>query len=36
MIRTDLTNEEYHAHPAISSSDVKAAAKSLAHWKGGK
>ena len=34
MIRTDLTNEEYHAHPAISSSDVKAAAKSLAHWKG--
>ena len=34
MIRTDLTNEQYHAHHAISSSDVKAAAKSLAHWKG--
>lgn len=34
MIRTDLTNEQYHAHPAISSSSVKAAAKSLAHWKG--
>lgn len=34
MIRTDLSNEEYHAHHAISSSDVKAAAKSLAHWKG--
>jgi exodeoxyribonuclease VIII len=33
MIR-DMTNEEYHAHPNISSSDVKAvAAKSLAHWK---
>lgn len=33
MIR-DLTNKEYHAHPAISSSDVKlVAAKSLAHWK---
>jgi len=31
----DLTNEEYHAHPAISSSDVKAVYKtSLAHWKG--
>lgn len=34
MIRKDMTNEEYHAHHAISSSDVKAAAKSLAHWKG--
>ena len=34
MIRTDLTNEEYHAMPDISSSAVKAAAKSLAHWKG--
>jgi hypothetical protein len=31
----DLTNKEYHAHPAISSSDVKAVhTKSLAHWKG--
>ena len=29
-----MPNEEYHAHPAISSSDVKAVAgKSLAHWK---
>jgi hypothetical protein len=34
VIRTDLTNEQYHAHHAISSSDVKAAARSLAHWKG--
>jgi len=34
MIR-ELSNADYHAHPAISSSDVKAvAAKSLAHWKG--
>jgi hypothetical protein len=34
MNRT-LTNEQYHAHPAISSSDVKAVYKtSLAHWKG--
>lgn len=34
-MRTDLTNEQYHAHPAISSSDVKAVFKtSLAHWKG--
>ena len=34
-MRTDLTNKEYHAHPAISSSDVKAVhTKSLAHWKG--
>jgi len=33
MIR-DLTNQEYHQHPAISSSDVKmVAAKSLAHWR---
>jgi len=33
MIR-DLTNKEYHQHPAISSSDVKmVAAKSLAHWR---
>ncbi len=31
----DLTNKEYHAHTAISSSDVKAVhTKSLAHWKG--
>lgn len=34
-MRTDLTNEQYHAHPAISSSDVKAVhTKSLAHWRG--
>ena len=33
-MRTDLTNEEYHAHDAISSSDVKLVhTKSLAHWK---
>jgi hypothetical protein len=33
-MRTDLTNEQYHAHHAISSSDVKAVyGKSLAHWK---
>jgi hypothetical protein len=33
-MRTDLSNGEYHAHPAISSSDVKAVyGKSLAHWK---
>jgi hypothetical protein len=33
-MRTDLSNSEYHAHDAISSSDVKmVAAKSLAHWK---
>ena len=31
----EMTNEEYHAHPALSSSDIKAvASKSLAHWKG--
>lgn len=31
----EISNEEYHAHPALSSSDVKAvASKSLAHWKG--
>ena len=31
----DMTNEDYHARPVISSSDVKAvASKSLAHWKG--
>lgn len=31
----DLSNEDYHARPEISSSDVKAvASKSLAHWKG--
>jgi exodeoxyribonuclease VIII len=30
-----LSNEDYHARPEISSSDVKAvASKSLAHWKG--
>ena len=34
MIRSDMTNEQYHAHHALSSSDIKAAAKSLAHWKG--
>ena len=29
-----MTNEEYHAHPAISSSDVKAVAStSLLHWR---
>lgn len=34
MITTDLTNEQYHAHDAISSSDVKAVAStSLLHWK---
>jgi exodeoxyribonuclease VIII len=34
-MRTDLDNQSYHAHPAISSSDVKAVYKtSLAHWKG--
>jgi hypothetical protein len=34
MNRT-LSNLEYHAHPAISSSDVKAVYKtSLAHWRG--
>lgn len=33
VIRHDLTNEEYHAHPAISASDVKAVhLKSLRHW----
>jgi len=34
MIRTDLTNEQYHADPAISSSDVKAVhSTSLLHWR---
>jgi exodeoxyribonuclease VIII len=33
-IVTDMTNEDYHAHDAISSSDVKMVhSKSLAHWK---
>ncbi len=33
MIRTDLSNEAYHAHSAISSSDVKTVyLKSLRHW----
>jgi hypothetical protein len=33
-MRLDMTNEEYHARPEISSSDVKAVAlKSLLHWK---
>jgi hypothetical protein len=33
MTRHDMTNEAYHAHPAISSSDVKTVFnKSLAHW----
>jgi hypothetical protein len=31
----EMTNEEYHAHHAISSSDVKMVhGKSLAHWQG--
>jgi hypothetical protein len=31
----EISNEEYHAHHALSSSDIKAvASKSLAHWKG--
>ena len=34
MIELEITNKEYRDRPAISSSDVKAAAKSLAHWKG--
>ena len=29
-----ISNKEYHEHPAISSSAVKAASRSLAHWKG--
>ena len=34
MIRDDLSNDEYHAHPAISSSDVKAVlTSSVWHWK---
>lgn len=34
MIRDDMTNAEYHAHPAISSSDVKAVLLSTVwHWK---
>ena len=33
-MKTDLTNQQYHARPEISSSDVKAVAlKSLLHWK---
>ena len=36
MIRHDLTNREYHAHPAISASDIKTAhLKSIAHWRHG-
>ena len=34
MIEKNITNAEYREYPAISASDVKAAAKSLAHWKG--
>ena len=36
MITSDkMSNEEYHAHPALSSSAIKTVAtKSLAHWKG--
>jgi len=34
MIIKGLTNEQYRDRDAISASDVKAAAKSLAHWKG--
>jgi len=34
MIRDDMTNEEYHAHHAVSSSDVKAVlTSSVWHWK---
>ena len=34
MIRSDLTNEQYHAHEAISSSDVKTVhSTSVLHWK---
>ena len=34
MIRDDLTNEQYHAHDAISSSDVKAVLmSSVWHWR---
>lgn len=34
MIRDDMTNEEYHAHPAISSSAVKTVlSSSVWHWK---
>ena len=33
MIKTDMTNEQYHAHEAISSSDVKAVHSTSAyHW----
>ena len=35
MIYKDMSNSEYHAHPAISSSAVKTVAKStIAHWLG--
>lgn len=35
MIYTDWSNEEYHDHPAISSTDVKmVASKTLHHWRG--
>lgn len=30
----DMSNADYHAHSALGSSSIKAAAKSLAHWKG--
>ena len=34
MIRDDMTNEEYHAHHAVSSSDAKAVLlSSVWHWK---
>ena len=33
MIRDDMTNEEYHAHHAVSSSDAKAVLmSSVWHW----
>ena len=35
MTMIEISNEEYHAHPALSSTDIKTVAnKSLAHWKG--
>ena len=34
MIDKDLSNKEYHKHPAYSSTDIKAVATStLYHWK---
>jgi hypothetical protein len=34
MIDPRMSNHAYHERDEISSSDVKAASKSLAHWKG--